>query len=378
MKIVLCGGGTLGHVIPALAVGEELRKKGCDVFFIGSKDEKERSFVEAKGISFYSVSSGKLRRYFSLKNFSDFFRIFWGYHRALGILSDEKPQVLFSKGGFVSVPIALAAATLGIPIITHESDASLGLANKIICKFAKVLCVGQESAYVKLKKGKTVVTGNPIRSDLFSGDKDRMLKLLDLNGKRDLTFVLILGGSQGALKINEVIAANLQRLLKKCNVILQTGRGKRIDVADRIEVTGAIEVTNRNDGTKSKETSSTLGCFYQFEVFEDEYADALALADVVVSRSGAGAVEELRALGKPTILVPLGLDASRGDQIKNAQVEEQNQRMLVCSEYDKLIEKIEYLIDNKDERERLSNNCLAFKCGLASQKISDLIMELGK
>lgn len=360
MKIALCGGGTLGHVIPALAVGEELRKRGCEVFFIGSKDEKERSFVEAKGISFYSVSSGKLRRYFSLKNFSDIFRIFWGYHRALGILSDEKPQVLFSKGGFVSVPIALAAATLGIPIITHESDASLGLANKIICKFAKVLCIGQESAYVKLKKGKTVVTGNPIRSDLFSGDKDRMLKLLDLNGKRDLPFVLILGGSQGALKINEVIAANLQRLLKKCNVILQTGKGKRIDVTD------------------SKETSSTLGCFYQFEVFEDEYADALALADVVVSRSGAGAVEELRALGKPTILVPLGLDASRGDQIKNAQVEEQNQRMLVCSEYDKLIEKIEYLIDNKDERERLSNNCLAFKCGLASQKISDLIMELGK
>lgn len=300
MKICYTGGGTAGHIIPALVVADELRSElACgglplDAFWIGSDDEGEQALIKAAGIRCYGIPSGKLRRYFSLRNFTDVFRIMGGVLRSLTILRKERPDVLFSKGGFVSVPPVIAAWLLRIPAITHESDASVGLATRINARFVSKVCVSSAGAAKGLQTRypeKVVVTGNPVRKEILTADPKKGRTLLGIG--MDEPLVLVLGGSLGALQINELIWGGLDALCAEAFVVHQTGK----------KTWRAVE-------------HDRYRCV---PYLHEELPDLLAAATVVVSRAGAGALAELVALGKPMLLLPLGFNASRGDQILNAE-----------------------------------------------------------
>lgn len=300
MKICYTGGGTAGHIIPAIAVAEELRAElksrgvSCEEFWIGTKNDAERSLISAAGIPVYGIPSGKLRRYFSFRNVTDLFRIAGGVFRSLSILRKERPDVLFSKGGFSSVPPVIAARLLRIPSVTHESDASAGLATRINARFVSHVCVSFEEAAGDLKKRyprKITVTGNPVRKEILEADPARGRAWLGIDAKEPL--VLVLGGSLGALQINELVWESLDELCAKAYVVHQTGR----------KTWKAVEHPR----------------YRCVPYLHDELPDLIAAATVVVSRAGAGALTEFAALGKAMLLLPLGTDASRGDQILNAR-----------------------------------------------------------
>lgn len=340
-KVSLTGGGTLGHIVPGLAVASKLISLGCSVSWIGSKSESEKQFIEKRGIRFYPVSSGKLRRYFSLSNFAMPFQVAAGFFQARRILRSLKPDVLFSKGGFVSVPVARAAHSLGIPVVTHESDSSCGLATRLIARYCNAVCLGDSRCMIKTEAA-VHYTGNPIREDIKDGDAQRFGQKNGL--EKGIPVVLVLGGSQGAVKLNETIASGMSRLYPLCQVVLQTGKGKLLGHA--------------------------IKGLFQFETFDDDLGDALAAADLVVSRAGAGAIAELSSLDKPVIYIPLGLDASRGDQIANARAEEEAGRAEV-TDYEKAVEKILELIDNESQRKSMSEAC-------ASSPVRDSALEIAK
>ena len=291
-KIVLTGGGTAGHVTPNIALIPELQKKGYEVHYIGSHEGIERQLIEKMHIPYYGISSGKLRRYFDLKNFTDPFKVLKGFSEARAILKKIKPDVVFSKGGFVTVPVVYAAKQCGIPAINHESDMSPGLANKLCLPFATKVCANFPEALEALPKGKAVLTGTPIRQELFYGNKDKGLQFCGFTG--DKPVLLIIGGSLGAVAVNEAVRQILPELLQDFQVIHLCGKGK----LDESLV-----------GTKG---------YVQFEYIEKELRDLFAAADVILSRAGANAICELLALRIPNILIPLPAHASRGDQILNA------------------------------------------------------------
>ena len=291
-KIVLTGGGTAGHVTPNIALIPELQKKGYEVHYIGSHEGIERQLIEKMHIPYYGISSGKLRRYFDLKNFTDPFKVLKGFSEARAILKKIKPDVVFSKGGFVTVPVVYAAKQCGIPAIIHESDMSPGLANKLCLPFATKVCANFPEALEALPKGKAVLTGTPIRQELFYGNKDKGLQFCGFTG--DKPVLLIIGGSLGAVAVNEAVRQILPELLQDFQVIHLCGKGK----LDESLV-----------GTKG---------YVQFEYIEKELRDLFAAADVILSRAGANAICELLALRIPNILIPLPAHASRGDQILNA------------------------------------------------------------
>ncbi len=348
MKIAITGGGTLGHVVPGLAVASRLCAMGHEVIWIGRRNQAECRFVEKRGIRFLPISSGKLRRYASIRNLAMPFQVAAGYFQARRLLIREKPAVLFSKGGFVSVPVAKAARSLGIPVVTHESDASSGLATRLIAGDCQAVCLGDERNQIKTK-ARVVFTGNPVRDDILHGDGRRFAR--DNKIPEDKAAVLVLGGSQGALKLSEAVAAGMDRLAGKCYVLLQTGSGKRLSTVP--------------DG------------LWQFESFDDDLGDALDFADIVVSRAGAGAIAELVTLCKPMILVPLGLDASRGDQIDNAREQEEAGRAIVA-DYGQVIEKIEELIDNESLRDALKKACLNVPRRDSAFDIAKIILEVAE
>ena len=338
----------MGHIVPALAVAAVLQKQGHKVFWIGSKKADERAFVEARGIEFFSISTGKFRRYFSIRNLATPFAVLAGYFQARGILRRMRPDALFSKGGFVSVPPALAAAGLGIPVVTHESDASCGLSTRIIARRADVVCLGQEQARIKTG-ARVVFTGNPIRADLNEGDGESFRRKLGIGA--DMPVVLVLGGSQGARRLSDTVVQGASQLTGRCRIVLQTGKGKLYDTVPE----GVI----------------------QFESFDADYADALAAADVVVSRAGAGAVAELQAAGKPAVLVPLGTDASRGDQIRNAELAGHRGTAVVAG-YDEVIEKTAALVDNDVLRKKFSDSCARACIKDGAQAIAEVVLEVCK
>jgi len=291
IRIVLTGGGTAGHVVPHLALLPELRSRGWDVSYLGSAGIEKELALRA-GIPFHQISVGKLRRYFSWRNFSDLFKVAWGLLQSLAVLLRLRPDVVFSKGGFVSVPVAVAARLLGIPVVAHESDVTPGLANRMIVPFAtRILYSFPESAQ-HLPSKKAVLVGTPVRAELFRGERGRGFDLCGFSQEETKPVVLIMGGSQGATKINNAVSAALPRLLERYRIIHLAGRGK---------LTGAV----------------TSG-YKVFDFVSGELADLLAASEFVVSRSGANSIFELLALKKPMLLIPLE-EGSRGDQIVNAK-----------------------------------------------------------
>ena len=292
-KIVLTGGGTAGHVTPNIALLPSLKERGYEISYIGSKNGIEKQLIEAEGLPYYGISSGKLRRYFDLKNFTDPFRVIAGLFQARRLLGKLKPDVVFSKGGFVSVPVVRAAASLHIPVIIHESDMTPGLANKLAFPAASKVCCNFPETVKLLPAGKAVLSGSPIRQELLSGDADAGMRFCGFSRKRPV--LLIIGGSLGSVAVNNAVRAILPRLLETFNVVHLCGKGN---------LDPALE------GTEG---------YVQYEYIREELPDLFALCDVVISRAGANAICELLALRKPSLLIPLSAAASRGDQILNAK-----------------------------------------------------------
>lgn len=289
LNICLTGGGTTGHVSPHFALLPQLLGHSHKVFYIGSSGI-ESTLVPQRGIPFYPIPTGKLRRYFSLQNLFDIFKILGGTLCAFKLLLQHKPNVVFSKGGFVSVPVAIAAWSLGIPVISHESDMSPGLATKIVAKFAKkILYTFPETAKYLATSAEHV--GTPIRKELFLGDAAAAKQLCNF-GEEPRPTLLVMGGSQGAAKLNMVLEQCLPKLVEEFYIIHLTGPGKTI----------AFEHS----------------CYCGFEYVDDEMSSLLALADIVISRAGANSIFELLALHKPMMLIPL-VAGSRGDQVLNAE-----------------------------------------------------------
>ncbi len=290
-KIVLTGGGTAGHVIPNIALLPMLQKQGFNVVYIGSKEGMEKDLIKACNIPYHGISAGKLRRYFNLKNFTDALRVVKGFGDALSVLRKEKPDIVFSKGGFVTVPVVLAARWKRIPVIIHESDITPGLANKISLPFATAVCVTFPETIKAIPKKKSYLTGTPIRSELFAGNKDKGLKICGF--KSDKPVLLVMGGSLGAQRINECLCKAYEKLTERFNIVHIVGKGN---------------LNNINHPS-----------YKQFEFVSKELPHIFAATDIIVSRAGANAISEFLALKKPNLLIPLPLSASRGDQILNAE-----------------------------------------------------------
>lgn len=326
-KIIMTGGGTAGHVTPNLALVPSLEKEGFEVKYIGSKDGIEKEIIRNKNIPYFEISSGKIRRYFDLKNFSDPFKVLKGVFEARKVLSKEKPDVVFSKGGFVSVPVVIAASIKGIPVVAHESDITPGLANKIASPFCNKLCVTfrESLKYVKSKKG--VLTGSPIRDEIFKGSKLLGLKSCGFTGNKEILFIM--GGSLGSKVVNDVIRGNLKELLERFDIIHICGKGNL-----------------------DKSLENKTG-YKQFEFVSEELPNLMATADYIVSRAGANSIFEFLALNKPTLLIPLSKKASRGDQILNANSFKREGYSLVIEEEEitneSFMNKIKELTNNKKE-----------------------------
>ncbi len=292
-KIVMTGGGTAGHVTPNIALMPALKEAGYEIEYIGSVNGMEKGLIEAQNIPYYGISSGKLRRYFDWKNFSDPFRVLKGYFQAKKLMKQLKPDVVFSKGGFVSVPVVLAAKKKHIPAIIHESDITPGLANKIAIRGAKKVCCNFPETVKYLPSDKAVLTGSPIRRELLKGDASKALALCNFP-EHDKPVLLIIGGSLGSKIVNEAVRKILPELLNDFYVIHLCGKGNL-----------------------DHQLEGLLG-YAQFEYANEELADMFALADIAISRAGANSICELLALHKPNILIPLSAAASRGDQVLNA------------------------------------------------------------
>lgn len=311
--IVFTGGGTAGHVTPNLAlipiVKGILLKKGIEseIHYIGSENGIEKDMLSSRtDMKYHSIRTGKLRRYFSWKNFTDPFRVIAGCGDARRILSEIKPTAVFSKGGFVSVPVAAAAHHFKIPVIAHESDITPGLANKISARFATKICTTFPDTVKELPKGLGVYTGSPVRPELFKGSAEAARARYGFDKK---PVILIMGGSLGSAMLNKTIRECLPQLIVGYNIIHLCGKGN-ID----------------------KAYAKFAPSYVQLEFISDELPDALALADFVISRAGSNAIHEFLALHKPMLLIPLPLTSSRGDQILNAESFEKRGYAIVLRE----------------------------------------------
>lgn len=325
-RIILTGGGTAGHVTPNIALLPRLKELHYDIHYIGSYQGIEKELIEQFGIPYHGISSGKLRRYFSLKNFTDPFRIIKGLAEADKLIKTLQPDVIFSKGGFVSVPVVMAGKRRHVPTIIHESDMTPGLANKLSIPSATKVCCNFPETLEHLPKDKAVLTGSPIRQELLSGNKIAALDFCGLTA--DKPVILIIGGSLGSVAVNQAVRAILPELLKDFQVIHLCGKGK-VD-----------------------ESLKNLHGYVQFEYIQNELKDIFALTDLIISRAGANAICEIAALRKPNLLIPLSANASRGDQILNARSFERQGFSIVMEEEEltneKLLSSIRDLYDNRD------------------------------
>ena len=292
-RIILTGGGTAGHVTPNIALLPRLKELGYDIQYIGSYTGIEKELIEPFGIPYHGISSGKLRRYFSVQNFTDPFRVLKGFREAHKLIRQLKPDVIFSKGGFVSVPVVLAGKRCKVPVIIHESDMTPGLANKIAIPSAAKVCCNFPETLKSLPEGKAVLTGSPIRQELLSGNKIAAMDMCHFTS--DKPVILVIGGSLGAVAVNNAVREALPELLKDFQIIHLCGKGKMDESLKDVEG------------------------YCQFEYIKNELRNLFALADIVISRAGANAICELLALHKPNLLIPLSANASRGDQILNAR-----------------------------------------------------------
>lgn len=325
-RIILTGGGTAGHVTPNIALLPRLKELQYDIHYIGSYHGIEKELIEQFGIPYHGISTGKLRRYLSVRNFTDPFRVMKGLGEAKNLIKILKPDVIFSKGGFVSVPVVAAGRRRHIPTIIHESDMTPGLANKLSFPSATKICCNFPETLSLLPQGKAVLTGSPIRQELLSGDKYKARDFLNFHS--DKPVIMIIGGSLGSVTVNEAVRGILPELLKSYQVIHLCGSGK-ID-----------------------ESLQGLEGYAQFEYIKEELRHLFALTDIVISRAGANAICELLALHKPNLLIPLSSGASRGDQILNARSFERQGFSVVLEEEELskevLLHTINALYENKD------------------------------
>ncbi|NQT58552.1 MAG: undecaprenyldiphospho-muramoylpentapeptide beta-N-acetylglucosaminyltransferase [Bacteroidetes bacterium] len=364
ISIAFTGGGTAGHIIPGLAVIEGLKNYSTkhkdkpeamdfDIFWICSKSKDEQKLLENHEIPFKSILTGKLRRYFSLKNFLDIFLVLGGILQSLFILWRGKPSILFSKGGFVSLPPVAAAWILRIPVIIHESDFDPGLTTRLTAKFAKkILIPFNESCsfYPNSSVKKLVVTGNPVRSGVKNGNKAKGLSYCGVSAIKPVIFIA--GGSQGAVQINKILEKCINELCERFIVIHQTGSN------------WTFEFEHKN--------------YKSYRYIDEHYADIAAAADVVISRAGAGAIWEFALIGKPMILIPKGSDSSRGDQVRNADFFEKKGAAVVLKgkkvNTENLKNAILSIIENDDMRKTLVNNAALLCEKNAEMIVADVII----
>ena len=325
-RIILTGGGTAGHVTPNIALLPGLKELGYDIHYIGSYNGIEKELIEQFGIPYHGISSGKLRRYFSMQNFTDPFRVLKGFGEAKKLIKSLKPDVIFSKGGFVSVPVVIAGKQCHVPTIIHESDMTPGLANKLSIPSASKVCCNFPETLEHLPKDKAVLTGSPIRRELLIGNRKEALQFCGLTP--DKPVILIVGGSLGSVIVNNAVRNVLSELLKDFHIVHLCGKGK-VD-----------------------ESLKDRKGYVQFEYIKEELKDLFALSDIVISRAGANAICEILALHKPNLLIPLSAKASRGDQILNARSFERQGFSMVLEEEElndsTLLNAIQKLYKDKD------------------------------
>lgn len=312
--IVLTGGGTAGHVTPNIALIPGLQEMGYKISYIGSYQGIERKLIEDMGIPYYGISSGKLRRYMDLKNLSDPFRVVKGILEARKLIRKLDPDIVFSKGGFVAVPVVLAAKSRKVPVIIHESDMTPGLANKLCIPSAVKVCCNFPETMQYVPKEKGVLTGTPIRRELRNGDAERAKEFCGFSGEKPV--IMVIGGSLGSVAVNRAVRAVLPELLNDFQVVHLCGKGN-VD-----------------------ETLKDMPGYVQFEYIQKELPDLFALADLVISRAGANAICEISSLAKPNLLIPLSAEASRGDQILNARSFEKQGYSMVLEEKELTDEKL--------------------------------------
>jgi len=292
-RIVLTGGGTAGHVTPHFALVPGLKDEGYEIHYIGTENGIEHGLIAGSpDIAYHAIKSGKLRRYFSARNFTDPFRVLMGVWQSMRLMRALKPDVCFSKGGFVSVPVIIASWLFRVPIVCHESDITPGLANRIGTAFASRVAATFPECAQRLGQ-KAVFTGTPIRSEIFRGCREEGLVMAGFAGQKPV--LLITGGSQGAQSVNQCLRQALPDLLPRLDVLHLCGKGN-------------LEASLEG-----------LEGYCQKEFLGAELPDALAAADIVLSRAGSNTLSELLHLRKPMLLVPYPLEASRGDQVLNAE-----------------------------------------------------------
>jgi len=292
-KIVFTGGGTAGHVTPNIALISKLKEKDWHIEYIGSKYGIEKKLISQIGITYHEISTGKLRRYFDIKNFTDPFKVIKGLFESYFFIRKIKPNLIFSKGGFVAVPVVIAGFLNRVPVITHESDITIGLANKISIPLSKKVCLSFEELSKILPKEKTIYTGTPIRENLLNGNKENGLKICGFNNEKPI--LLIIGGSSGS----EIINRELRKILDKLLNIFQI-----------------VHICGKNN---IDESFNNLNGYKQFEYLNEELADIFAISNLILSRAGSNAIFEFLALKIPNLLIPLSKKSSRGDQILNAE-----------------------------------------------------------
>jgi len=350
-KVFFTGGGTGGHVFPALAIIDELDKSVYDIAWIGSKKGMEYKIITDAGIKFYSIPSGKLRRYFSILNLLDIFKIIAGFFASFILLAKQRPELVFSKGGYVTVPPIIAAKILNIKSITHESDMTPGLATRINSRFVNKILLPYENTRKYFKdsmKEKIIVTGNPVRKDFFYADNTIGKEIMGFNNSKPV--LLILGGSLGAQEINDLISESLDLLLEEFNIYHQMGEA--------------------NFKESEKDNYKTV------PFIKRDIAHLIAASDIVISRSGASAVWEFASVGVPSILIPL-IAGSRGDQLFNANYAVEKNISLILKGNDVNISNLLELINLiKLKRGEMINSMNEFKTFNASKKISKVIGDI--
>lgn len=352
-QIVLTGGGTAGHVMVNLAIIPILKQAGWSIDYIGSKQGIERELIEQQDeVGYHPISTGKLRRYLSIENIKDPFKVLNGIFQTLSILRKYKPQVIFSKGGFVSVPVLIAARLKGIPAVIHESDITPGLANKIAAPFAKKVLTTFPETLKYLPEGKASWIGAVVRPELFAGDRKRGLRFANLTEQKPV--IMVMGGSAGAQRINQAVRDRLDELTKTHQIIHICGKGNLDPIVNKFG-------------------------YQQFEYVNQELPDLLAATDLVISRAGANAIFEFLALKKPMLLIPLSRQASRGDQILNAEAFEKQGYAHVLFEEDltedQFLNKITGLIESAEE---IKKNMSNYERQDATERVIEEIYKLAK
>lgn len=345
----------MGSVTPLLAVAEELKKResGAEFLWIGTKNGPEKKMVELSSIKFMSVPAGKLRRYFSGWNFLMPFVLAAGFFKSLWLIFRFKPQMILSAGGFVAVPVIWAGWILRVPSLVHQEDLRPGLANKLTARFAKIITV----TFLESLKyfPRAIVTGNPVRAEIFSGNKDRAAEIFNL--EKNLPVILILGGGTGALGLNKIVVAAALRLTEFCQVIHMTGG--RVDASLKSEIE-----------TIKRETPY----YHSVEFLMEDYSNTLAAADLVISRAGMGTLTELALLGKSTVLIPI----SGSHQEDNAYYFKKQNAVVFWDEKNLTPENfssaIGELLNNKVELENLGRNIKEIMSADAAQRIADEIL----